>query len=341
MEIPNGGLPYIDRAALEPYFREERRALRATASRLAFCAFAAFPLSQIASVFLGLLLGIVGGEGFVTGDALEPTFYYLFTALLSFVTILLPFLIFFFAGRYRLTDTILTEPVRFGDALPLVLGGLFLCFVMNIPSNFISELLEGVGLDGSVNTESMVVASPPDLVSMVLAVVLVSPVVEEICFRGIVVSALRRWGDGVAVVFSALLFAMAHFSIPALPVVLAGGLVMAFLYARTGNLWINIAIHLLNNLLATFPLVLGYFFGSEVEGTANDAAMLFVSVAGVASLVFLTLRQAICRRPPFPFMPYRGEYLPRKPLELFRNPGMICFILLFLVLSSLSLYGIL
>ena len=62
---------------------------------------------------------------------------------------------------------------------------------------------------------------------MFVSVVLVAPVTEEFAFRSVTTAVMRRWGDWPAVIFSALILGMAHYSIQSLPVVLTAGFVMA------------------------------------------------------------------------------------------------------------------
>lgn len=340
MQNPYGAAPYILPNGWAPYdpYREERRGLRRTVSRLAFCALAAFPLSQIIGVVLSLVLAAAGSDLFLLTE--DTALYYLLTGLLSYLTVFLPFLIFLLASHRPLTEAIRTEHTPFLTGILLVFAGLFVCFIMNVPVNFLADLAESAGLNGEINTDSMTVSSIPDLVTLILAVVLIAPVVEEFCYRGVVVSALRRWGDLTAALVSALLFAMAHFSFLALPVVFVGGFVMAYLYVRTGNLWVNIAIHFLNNLFATLPIMLGYFFGESIVGPANDAVVLAVLVLGICSLAFLLLRFAVRRVSPFPNPIESGVRVSAKIGQIFANPGMICYLLLFVLLSVLSLVGV-
>ena len=87
---------------------------------------------------------------------------------------------------------------------------------------------------------------------------MISPVAEEIFFRGILYRFFRRWGVFVAVALSTLVFVLAHpagFGFP-LPQI-TGGILFAVAYEKEGNLTVPITIHILGNI-AIFSLVLGY-----------------------------------------------------------------------------------
>ena len=94
--------------------------------------------------------------------------------------------------------------------------------------------------------------SSPWLVLLGLSVVVMAPLSEEVFFRGLVQSMLRRYlhRPWVAVVVTGLLFSLLHwpywYSMPAL---LALGIAIGYNYERTGRLWAPILIHALFNAL--------------------------------------------------------------------------------------------
>ncbi|MCG6911469.1 MAG: CPBP family intramembrane metalloprotease [Deltaproteobacteria bacterium] len=84
----------------------------------------------------------------------------------------------------------------------------------------------------------------------------VSPVAEEIFFRGVLYGYLRRWGVLTAVIFSTLLFALAHAARGGFPLTQSvGGLLFALAYERERSLLVPIVIHVLGNL-AIFSVTL-------------------------------------------------------------------------------------
>lgn len=83
-----------------------------------------------------------------------------------------------------------------------------------------------------------------------------APVLEEILFRGVVLRGLLRtkrpW---VAIGQSALLFGLFHLNPAQSLNAVFVGLLLGWLYYRTQSLWVCMAVHALNNLLA-FTLML-------------------------------------------------------------------------------------
>lgn len=103
-------------------------------------------------------------------------------------------------------------------------------------------------------------AATVDIMLLFLVGGILSPAAEEIFFRGILYSYLRRWGIAAAVILSTLLFAIAHTGGSQIPVIqLIGGIVFAIAYEREDNLMVPITLHILGNT-AIFSLSYGVQF---------------------------------------------------------------------------------
>ena len=77
----------------------------------------------------------------------------------------------------------------------------------------------------------------------------ISPITEEIVFRGVLYGYLRRWGMLAAIIGSTLVFVLAHSIQGTFPLVqTVGGVVFAVAYERERNLLVPIVIHILGNL---------------------------------------------------------------------------------------------
>jgi membrane protease YdiL (CAAX protease family) len=84
-----------------------------------------------------------------------------------------------------------------------------------------------------------------------------TPIGEEALFRGVVTSALLRYGAVVGVVGGAVVFALAHGINAVLITVLVVGLVAGELRRRSGSIWPGVMVHIVNNsLVAIITFVL-------------------------------------------------------------------------------------
>ena len=83
------------------------------------------------------------------------------------------------------------------------------------------------------------------------ALAVVTPVSEEILFRGFVLRGLLpRVGHGPAVVAAALLFSVLHLKPEVMIPIFITGLALGWLYVKTGSVWPCIAAHAGQNALA-------------------------------------------------------------------------------------------
>ena len=110
--------------------------------------------------------------------------------------------------------------------------------------------------------------SPPELpadlllpgsaaILSVLALAVLTPLAEEIFFRGFVQRGLvNRWGPVPGLVVSAAVFSGLHFSPAVLLPVFVTGLLLGTLYWRTGSLWPCIAVHAAQNFVAVLTIML-------------------------------------------------------------------------------------
>ncbi|MCP4748576.1 MAG: CPBP family intramembrane metalloprotease [Desulfobacteraceae bacterium] len=94
--------------------------------------------------------------------------------------------------------------------------------------------------------------NPVDQVLLFAVVGLIAPFAEEICFRGLLYTYLRRWGIVFALVISTTAFVIPHAAkIPVTQIV--GGVVFALSYEKTRSLMTPVVIHVTGNL-ALFSL---------------------------------------------------------------------------------------
>jgi uncharacterized protein len=96
------------------------------------------------------------------------------------------------------------------------------------------------------------------------------PVIEEIFFRGVMYNAVKRkLGVFRAVLITSALFsflhthAMTYFLVGFIPIMILG-IVLAYLYEKTGSLVPSITLHVLNNVGSVFMVFLFKYFNSLV-----------------------------------------------------------------------------
>ena len=132
-----------------------------------------------------------------------------------------------------------------------------------------------------------------------LAICIFAPLVEELVFRGAILRALlgtmrSHW---VAIAFSALIFAVVHFNPIQMPHAFFLGLLLGWMYYRTGSIIPGIMLHWVNNTVAyaiynIFPQYhdasLLQLFGGNTTKVA--LAVLFSFFIFIPALVQLHMR---------------------------------------------------
>jgi uncharacterized protein len=91
------------------------------------------------------------------------------------------------------------------------------------------------------------------VLSLVLATVFfgfVTPLGEELLFRGVITNALLRYGSVFGVVSSTLIFALAHGINIIFPAAVVAGLATAEIFRRSGSVWTAVVVHVVFNLPA-------------------------------------------------------------------------------------------
>lgn len=90
----------------------------------------------------------------------------------------------------------------------------------------------------------------PEAAASVGIVVLVAPLLEEMVFRGFLLPAVsRRTGPAVAILLAAALFGLAHGPLFYAGPTFALGVLLGWLYWRTGRLWVAVGCHGAHNAL--------------------------------------------------------------------------------------------
>jgi membrane protease YdiL (CAAX protease family) len=152
------------------------------------------------------------------------------------------------------------QPPGLGMALPVHRLFFLLAIVVGVAAPLLGGLLTALLAHGQTVTQdiqNLGAQTPPGL-RLALAVVVASlgPLVEEILFRGVLLSALmQRWRVGWSVTISAAVFALAHlpsmqwqwYALPDLALLAAA---LSWLRLRAGSLWPAVLAHGVNNLLA-------------------------------------------------------------------------------------------
>ena len=188
------------------------------------------------------------------------------------------FIIIYFI--FKLRDEVLSikvdilevfSPDILKDILFVVILNIFFSYGMLYLSDFILGIVPSFNLFNSFLTGSL------------MATIFISPISEELIFRGVFLNRLQLALPVVfAVLISSLLFAALH-NFGSIFSAFIFGICIAILYLKTDNIFVAIFAHFFNNLIAEIIV----FFDSDKVLFTDGMAVSVMSVLAIVSFVIL------------------------------------------------------
>lgn len=112
---------------------------------------------------------------------------------------------------------------------------------------FVISLVKGSSVDSAI--QNIVMSAHPLLV--MLFTVICAPVMEELIFRKLLIDRAIRYGEGIAILLSGLMFGLFHGNLSQFMYAFTLGLFLGFLYVRTGNIKYTIILHMIINFMGS------------------------------------------------------------------------------------------
>lgn len=171
----------------------------------------------------------------------------------------------------------------------VLLGGVLAGLLAWLPASVLADLsarLRPPTADDLERLRASLPTTPGGMVVAYAAATLVAPAAEELVFRGLLYRTARdRWGAARAAVLTALFFGVAHWQPWSLFGLVGLGLLLCWLYERTGSLLAPMAAHAAHNAIS-LSLMLRWRDHLGQEQVAGPAPWLGAA-ACVAVLVVL------------------------------------------------------
>ncbi|AWI05417.1 CPBP family intramembrane glutamic endopeptidase [Clostridium drakei] len=153
------------------------------------------------------------------------------------------------------------------------------CALKSISPSFINGLLEELNKNDSNSLYSIIING--------ITASFIAPIVEELIFRGVILNRLKiKMGIKKAVIISSILFGMIHYELGILSAIVFG-ICMSLIYLKTKNIFVTIAIHIINNFMIFVVQIIYFLIDSNVSNE-NVALSSFNSlwfIAGIGCFV--------------------------------------------------------
>lgn len=272
-------------------------------------------VSLSAGLMAGLILSLVP---FPLIFGLSPILQSMILLAGSLLSGLLAFL--FFNDRYKVSiGKSLKQPFRFGDVwngyslmvLVSVISGLWF-MIWNWLSPFPIEQPD-FGYSSNILADIL----------LFVIIVLVGPFIEELFFRGAILTSFKKYGENFAIVFSSLCFALMHMNIAQGIPTFFMGCILGYMYTKSGSLWLSILIHVLNNGIS--------FVAMNPIGEGISAILILFGL--FYGIVYLIVKRNEIEKNLKKWQSGAASY----PL-VFKNGWMIAFFILFVVNAAWTLF---
>ena len=172
------------------------------------------------------------------------------------------------------------ESLTFGGFIKFFLISYFVMVLLNLfTMGFILVVGKVKGAD-VVNPLEGVISNSSIWATIIFAGIL-SPIIEEILFRGVMLNKLRTYGDKIAIITTALLFGLFHENFSQFFYAVGLGVVFAYVTLKTGTIKYSIGLHIMINMM-------GSVIGTKVL-SSNTAIMIFGIVVWVCVIAGLIL----------------------------------------------------
>ena len=233
-------------------------------------------------------------------------------------------------------------------------GMLFPVFTMNVAGMVIGSVI-AASLMAAINAilpspaENMVaeLLLGSNVWLTIIFVCIITPIMEELAFRKLLLDRIAVFGDKTAILISGLMFGLFHGNLYQFFYAFIFGMILAWVYLRSGKLRLPVIFHGIVNFMGG---VIAPFFANNADGAAmetlanTDPKVIATTVAsGIYGLVYMGLAIAGVVL----FFVYHSRLVTEKGYitipkgKGFRtailNPGMIVFLIICLGMFAMSL----
>ncbi len=172
------------------------------------------------------------------------TYVYMFTALFCMIP-----LIYYLKKRWKISfDNKLFIPKWYIVILVVIFSLSVEIINITLLDSVINVSALLNGLLNTIEISTPIIDSA--LAIRVIYAILITPIIEELFFRGVILEFLRRhYSFSHSLLLSAFLFALVHFNLEAFLSLFVTGLIFGFIYLSTNSLSLCILSHLVINLL--------------------------------------------------------------------------------------------
>ena len=221
---------------------KQRKSLRKTSNRVGGGMLLFIVFTTVISMIL-MAMTVTSGSSSLN---LSTVMLYVINAIASLVGEFIAAAIIMAMCKTNINKAVKIKSVSIGDAVKYTLAAMGFAYVFNLLLSFMNINLSMFGFENKASDYGSTSGTAENIIYFI-AIAVVPPIIEEFLFRGAILGSLRKHGDALAIVVSAVMFGFAHSNFIQTPVTFLTGLVLAYLTVKTNSLIPAIIIHFVNN----------------------------------------------------------------------------------------------
>lgn len=160
-----------------------------------------------------------------------------------------------------------------------------LVYISNIIGNIVTSIV-GVLKQGQVENTIVNLTMNISPLASFLFMVIAAPIMEEYIFRKLLIDRTVKYGEGLAIVLSGVMFGLFHGNLNQFVYALILGCFYGFIYVRTRNVLHTILMHMLNNFMGS---IIGMFILEKSGFLELSEAMMTASAEELTALMMNNL----------------------------------------------------
>lgn len=250
-------------------------------------------LSVLTNIFSALQEICV--EGFGSENVWIDATFGIVECVVYFVSFTLPIYVFrYLRERGEREDTVpsFAPTERFSKlecaaAICFSLGAILLASYLNY---FLLESFFDYARFSQEEFYSVELDKPYQFIIYLFSSAVVPALCEELLFRGVICRSLMNYGSRTAILVSAVLFALMHTNLGQLLYAFAAGLLLGWIYVRSGSLKLAVLLHFINNATVCAKVFARARLSSDAADAVCYAVEGIIFAACVLSAIYLLIR---------------------------------------------------
>ncbi len=195
---------------------------------------------------------------------------------------------------------------------------------------FLVDMLSSGGITIPTSDFTIVQPSKAAVLLQIAYVIIAAPLIEEIIYRGMILSVLSKYGKTPAILLSALFFGLMHGNIPQAAGAFVGGLIYAVIAVESRSIVPSVILHMFNNLMAELGDL------TQALGLKNSTDIVTIIMIAAAFVGLLT--GLLCIRQLFIKEEHKLLTSAQVRMTVFSNPALIVCLCMYVatIISGLA-----